>query len=202
MANSDNPNGQRIAYWYRAATKAYTMLPYYLARGGHAFPPIHYYFEMTRRCNLRCAMCQYIEWLRKTPVSDQKEGELTTAEWERVIDEVQRLSLITFTGGEPLLREDFPNLLERAGQRARTHFITNGLLLDDDRVERVVSLAPKRVGGLGLNFIGTSLEAHRKSMMRYADCAGRLNGQRKRSGAWRKPAGGRTRRVRWSTSPR
>ncbi|HOV72358.1 MAG TPA: radical SAM protein [Candidatus Hydrogenedentes bacterium] len=158
MANSDNPNGQRIAYWYRAATKAYTMLPYYLARGGHAFPPIHYYFEMTRRCNLRCAMCQYIEWLRKTPVSDQKEGELTTAEWERVIDEVQRLSLITFTGGEPLLREDFPNLLERAGQRARTHFITNGLLLDDDRVERVVSLAPKRVGGLGLNFIGTSLE--------------------------------------------
>ncbi len=158
MANSDSPNWMRVAYWYRVATKAYEMLPYYVARGGHAFPPLHYYFEITRRCNLRCAMCQYIEWLSDTPVAVQKEGELTTAEWERVIDEVQRLSLITFTGGEPFLRDDFLELLGRAGKRTRTHFITNGLLLDDERVERAVALAPKRVGGLGLNFIGTSIE--------------------------------------------
>lgn len=158
MAGLDDPNWMRVAYWYRVATKAYELLPYYVARGGRAFPPLHYYFEMTRRCNLRCAMCQYIEWLRDTPVSVQKEGELTTQEWERVIDEVQRLSLITFTGGEPLLRDDFLGLLERACKRARTHLITNALLLDEERVERAVAVAPKRVGGLGLNFIGTSIE--------------------------------------------
>lgn len=158
MAGSDSSNGMRIARWYRMATKAYELLPYYCARGGYAFPPLHYFFEVTRRCNLRCAMCQYIEWLRDTPVSVQKEGELTTEEWERAIDEVQRLSLITFTGGEPLLRDDFLGLLERAGKRARTHFITNGLLLDEDRARHSVELAPRRIGGLGLNFIGTSLE--------------------------------------------
>jgi len=158
MATSQDANWQSVAYWYRVATKAYALLPYYIARSGHAFPPVHYYFEVTRRCNLRCAMCQYIAWLRETPVSVQKEGELSTEEWERVIDDVQRLSLITFTGGEPLLRDDFLGLLERAGKRTRTHVITNGLLLDDERIEQAASLAPKRLGSLGLNFIGTSIE--------------------------------------------
>jgi len=143
---------------YRSATKLYTWLPYHFARNGYAFPARHYYFEVTRRCNLRCQMCQYINWLKKTPVSEQKAGELTTDEWLKVIDQVQRFSLVTFTGGEPLLRDDFLDLLERASGRSRTHVITNAVLLNEDRARRCAELAPRKMGQTGFNFLGTSVE--------------------------------------------
>ncbi len=146
------------AKMYRVAGKLYTWLPYVFARNGYAFPPRHYYFEVTRRCNLRCAMCQYVNWLRDTPVPVQREGELTTAEWLDVIDQVQRLSLVTFTGGEPFVRDDFMELLERASARCRTHLISNAVLLTAERARRCLDLAPRRAGGLGFNFMGVSIE--------------------------------------------
>ncbi len=147
-----------VAKLYRVAAKTYTLLPYYFARNGYAFPARHYYFEVTRRCNLRCLMCQYIQWLRSTPVSVQKEGELTTGEWFRVIDQVQRWSLVTFTGGEPFLRDDFMQLLERASARTRTHLISNAVLLTRERARRCVEIAARRAGGIGFNFAGVSIE--------------------------------------------
>jgi MoaA/NifB/PqqE/SkfB family radical SAM enzyme len=146
------------AKMYRVTVKAYTLLPYYFARNGYAFPARHYYFEVTRRCNLRCVMCQYIDWLRSTPVSVQREGELTTEEWLRVINQVQRFSLVTFTGGEPFFRDDFVELLEQASARARTHIISNAVLLTEERARRCADLAPRKVGGAGLNFLGVSID--------------------------------------------
>ena len=67
-------------------------------------------------------------------------------------------ALVTFTGGEPFIRRDFLELLEHASRRARTHFISNTTALTEERAEAVVALAPKRVGGLGFNFAGTSIE--------------------------------------------
>lgn len=143
---------------YRLAMKSYTWLPYYFSRNGYAFPARHYYFEVTRRCNLRCRMCQYVEWLRSTPVSAQNQGELTTDEWLGVIDQVQRWSLVTFTGGEPFLRDDFLSLLERASARTRTHVISNAVLLTEERARRCVELSPRKMGGIGFNFMGVSIE--------------------------------------------
>jgi MoaA/NifB/PqqE/SkfB family radical SAM enzyme len=151
-------NWLSAAKLYRTATKAYALLPYCFSRSGRTEPVWHYFFEVTRRCNLRCQMCQYEHWLKTTPVSVQKEGELTTDEWRRVIDQVQRWGMITFTGGEPYVREDFPDLLEYASARTRTHVITNAVLLDDEQVRRCVAIAPKKLGGRGLNFAGTSIE--------------------------------------------
>jgi len=147
-----------VAKMYRAAVKTYTLLPYYFARNGYAFPARHYLFEVTRRCNLRCVMCQYIGWLRSTPVSDQKEGELTTEEWFRVIDQVQRFSLITFTGGEPFVRDDFMEIVEHANTRTRTHIISNAVLLTEERARHCVELAPRKLGRTGLNFVGVSID--------------------------------------------
>ncbi len=148
-----------VAYLYEMAQRVYSALPYKYFTGGYAFPAWHYYFEVTRRCNLRCKMCQYIEWLENVPVKVQREGELSTEEWLHVIDQVQRWSLITFTGGEPFVRKDFMEILTHASKKARTHFISNTTMLPEDRAEAVVGLAPKRLGGLGFNFAGTSLEA-------------------------------------------
>jgi MoaA/NifB/PqqE/SkfB family radical SAM enzyme len=143
---------------YRAGVKLYTAIPYRFARSGWAFPARHYFMEVTRRCNLRCVMCQYVNWLRDTPVSEQKQGELTCEEWSRVIDQVQRFSLITFTGGEPFTRDDFMDLLARASKRTRTHLISNAVLLTEERARECVGLAPKRAGGAGFNFAGVSIE--------------------------------------------
>lgn len=147
-----------MARMYRAANQAYMLLPYYCARGGSALPAWHFYLEVTRRCNLRCVMCQYIEWLRETPPSQQKEGELTTEEWLDVIRQVPRFGLITFTGGEPFVRPDFLDLLGFASARCRTHVITNATMVTEERARRLMDFAAKRMGGVGFNVAGVSLE--------------------------------------------
>jgi len=151
-----------ITALYRRVTRAYTAIPYNLSRGGHAFPAWHYFFEITRRCNLRCKMCQYIDWLEATPTRLQMEGELSTEEWLRVIDQTSRFGLITFTGGEVFVRKDFMEILEYACKRRRVHFISNATMLTEPRVQRCVELAPKRMGQRGFNFAGVSLDGTRE----------------------------------------
>lgn len=147
-----------IARIHRIATQVYTLLPYHLARSGYALPPRLFLFEMTRRCNLRCQMCQYIQWLRETPPAQQKEGELTTEEWLAAIRQAPRLGLISFTGGEPFVRPDFLDLLGFASSRCRTHTITNGTMLTEERARNLIDFAPRRFGGAGFNILGVSLE--------------------------------------------
>jgi MoaA/NifB/PqqE/SkfB family radical SAM enzyme len=158
MSTADAHSLLDVARLYEMAQRTYSAIPYRYFKGGYSFPAWHYYLEVTRRCNLRCKMCQYIEWLENVPVKKQMEGELSTEEWEGVIDQIHRFSLVTFTGGEPFVRRDFLELLTRASSRARTHFISNTTMLPEDRAEAVVTLAPRRLGGLGLNFAGTSIE--------------------------------------------
>lgn len=147
-----------VSHMYMMAQRMHSAIPYNFLKNGYAFPPFHYYIEMTRRCNLRCKMCQYIEWLENTPISVQREGELETDEWHRVVDQITKFSLTTFTGGEPFVRKDFLEVLEHASRRSRTHFISNTTMMPEDRAEALVNLAPKRLGGLGFNFAGTSIE--------------------------------------------
>lgn len=156
--NAARRDGRLAVKAYRMARQLHTALPYLFSRGGYAFPAWHFYLEVTRRCNLRCVMCQYTEWFKTTPAPEQRAGELTTDEWRAVIEQVPRLGLITFTGGEPLVRGDFLQLLERACARSRTHFITNGTLLTEAVARRCVELAPQKPGQRGLDFVGLSLD--------------------------------------------
>ncbi|MCX8065853.1 MAG: radical SAM protein [Candidatus Hydrogenedentes bacterium] len=144
---------------YDILQRFYSSIPYKYFRNGYAFPAWHYYIELTRRCNLRCKMCQYIDWLENVPIKEQMEGELNTDEWKNVIDQIPSISLITFTGGEPFVRKDFMEIFEYASKKARTHFISNGTMITEERAQALVELAPKRLGGKGFNFAGTSIEA-------------------------------------------
>ncbi len=148
-----------IASLYDILQRFYSSVPYNYFKSGYSFPAWHYYIELTRRCNLRCKMCQYIDWLENVPVKQQMEGELSTDEWKNVISQIHSWSLITFTGGEPFVRKDFMELFSYASKKARTHFISNGTMITEERAEELVKLAPKRLGGKGLNFAGTSIEA-------------------------------------------
>ncbi len=152
----------KISRLYRSIVYWYTELPYRFSFTGASLPAAHYFMEITRRCNLRCKMCCFIDWLQNTPAKIQAEGELTTEEWLKVIDQTTRYSLITFTGGEVFSRRDFMQILEHACAKRRVHFISNATMLNEERARRCVELAPKKLGRKGLNFIGTSLDGTRQ----------------------------------------
>ncbi len=62
--------------------------------------------------------------------------ELTTEEWKSIINKAWEVGIphILFTGGEPTLREDLPELIEHAEKNGQvTGLITNGLKLGDTK---------------------------------------------------------------------
>jgi MoaA/NifB/PqqE/SkfB family radical SAM enzyme len=158
MSSTADDSILSVSHLYQFASRMYSAIPYKFMKSGYSFPAWHYYIEVTRRCNLRCKMCQYIEWLENVPIREQMQGELSREEWLHVIEQVPRFSLITFTGGEPFVRKDFMELLTVASGRARTHFVSNTTMLPPDRAEAIVGLAPSRLGRIGFNFAGTSIE--------------------------------------------
>jgi PqqA peptide cyclase len=66
--------------------------------------------ELTYKCPLRCAYCS--NPLHMANYSD----ELDTAQWKRVLDQAADLGVIHvhFSGGEPMLRPDLPELIRHA----------------------------------------------------------------------------------------
>ncbi len=71
------------------------------------------FFELTALCNERCLHCG------SSCIGKAPEGELTTAEFKGILDQVKRDFDITdlqlcITGGEPLLRKDFFEIMEYA----------------------------------------------------------------------------------------
>ena len=84
-----------------------------------------------RRCNLACTYCNEFD--------DVSEA-VPLAEMERRIDELGRLgtSVITISGGEPLLHPDLDGVIRRIRKTgAIAGMITNGYLLMPDRIERL-----------------------------------------------------------------
>ena len=69
--------------------------------------------ELTERCDNACQHC-YINLPQNDPTA--RAAELTTSEWKRILKEAAQLGVlrVRFTGGEPLLREDFAELYEYA----------------------------------------------------------------------------------------
>ena len=68
---------------------------------------------LTYRCNNDCAHCYNVE---HPSASLKGKGELSTEDWKRVLDRAWQLGIphIIFTGGEPTLREDLPELIAHA----------------------------------------------------------------------------------------
>jgi mycofactocin radical SAM maturase len=95
--------------------------------------PICLTWELTYACNLACVHC-----LSSSGRRDPRE--LTTAEAERVVDELQRMQVfyVNVGGGEPTVRSDFWHLLDYAvAHRVGVKFSTNGVKLDRARAEQL-----------------------------------------------------------------
>ena len=95
--------------------------------------PIQVLVELTRKCNLNCPHC-YVRG------GKPRLNELQTHEWFTVLDEFKRMKIpfVSFTGGEPLLRDDIFKILNYA-DKLGFHFqiSTNGLLLNEKNAEEI-----------------------------------------------------------------
>ena len=103
-----------------------------LARGVRSTDhPVLAHIVPTRRCNLSCTYCNEFDDFSK-PVP--------AAEMFRRIDLLADLgtSIISFSGGEPLLHPELDDLIARIRRRgAIAGMITNGYLLTADRIQRL-----------------------------------------------------------------
>ncbi len=103
---------------------------------------------ITYRCNNDCSHC-YNARPRNYP-------ELTTAQWHQVLDILWKIGIphVVFTGGEPTLRLDLPELIKHAEQNGQISGInTNGRRLSDPGyVESLVKA--------GLDHVQITLESH------------------------------------------
>ena len=84
------------------------------------------------KCNQKCAFCYAAGQARSGA------RELNTEEWKAVIDKLiaSHVPMLTFTGGEPTLREDIDLLIAHA-KTCVTRLNTNGILLTKELVAKL-----------------------------------------------------------------
>lgn len=95
----------------------------------------HFILELTPYCNQNCRYC-YNVWKLRPEICEEV---LNTEEWCQLIAKIQDetgCQRITFSGGEPLIREDFREILTFCHTRGLVSIlITNGQLLDEAMLE-------------------------------------------------------------------
>ncbi|MBI5179082.1 MAG: radical SAM protein [Nitrospinae bacterium] len=148
--------------FYNFCIESYAKLPYHLC-GGYAFRPMTLFVELTYRCNFRCNMCQFLDILDDPRLNERAKEELTTDEINRVVDNIMPLGLIAFTGGEPLLRKDLPELVGHAAKRHKVYLVTNGILLKEQMMDEWLALGCGSLLSPGFASLGVSLEATGKT---------------------------------------
>jgi 12,18-didecarboxysiroheme deacetylase len=109
-------------------------------------------WNMTRRCNLKCVHCyahaKDIEF----------KNELTTGQGKELIDDLAEFGapVILFSGGEPTMRKDLPELADYARSKGmRAVISTNGTLIDEKMA--------KVLKEIGLSYVGISLDGVRET---------------------------------------
>ncbi|OGV68888.1 MAG: 12,18-didecarboxysiroheme deacetylase [Lentisphaerae bacterium RIFOXYA12_FULL_48_11] len=104
-------------------------------------------WNVTTRCNLACRHCYAFS---DTPAPSP---DLSTSEGITLIDDLASFGspVLLFSGGEPLVRQDLPELAEYAISKGmRAVISTNGTLITDQVAARLKSV--------GLSYVGISLD--------------------------------------------
>ncbi len=117
--------------------------------GGAGRGPVVVY-NCTRQCNLDCVHCY------SASTAEAPADELTRAEATGMLDDLAAMGVpvVLFTGGEPVLRDDLPELLAhavRAGMRAVVS--TNGTLITAEMARRFAEI--------GVGYVGVSVDGLR-----------------------------------------
>jgi 12,18-didecarboxysiroheme deacetylase len=109
-------------------------------------------WNVTQRCNLRCVHCY------AHSKDMEYENELSTEEGMALIDDLANFGcpVILFSGGEPLMRKDLPELVGYARSKGiRAVISTNGTLITEDMA--------KKLKDIGLSYVGISLDGMKET---------------------------------------
>jgi len=115
----------------------------------------HLDMELTERCNNRCIHCY-----NRTDDPNAQKRELSTSAVTQVLDEAAALGCISvrFTGGEPLLREDFPRIYHHARSLGlQGDITTNGTLITPDLARIFAEIPP--MGNIEVSLYGSNRES-------------------------------------------
>ena len=107
--------------------------------------------ELTCRCNIRCRHCY---------VTGSAEEELTLSEYRGLIDDLYDLGTfcLVFTGGEPLLRDDFFDIVGHARKKGfLTVLFTNGTRIDRETADRIEAA---RFWQVEISLCGATADTH------------------------------------------
>jgi AdoMet-dependent heme synthase len=112
-------------------------------------------FELTEHCNLKCIHCCFDDIGSKRTIT-----EMTLSEIAGVLDKLFQAGVfgITFTGGEPLCRPDFLDILGYAYRRGFFFGLkTNGTLLTTAIAEKIKKMG---ITSVHVSLYGASPEIH------------------------------------------
>lgn len=115
--------------------------------------PLDVEWEVTNACNLRCRHC-YVA------AAEKLEGELSTNEALKLIEELDRIGItdITISGGEPFLRSDLWQIIEEIKSRRIPFMIyTNATLLNEEKLKKLADFDTKAIS-VSLN--GATAKTH------------------------------------------
>ncbi len=104
------------------------------------------HWELTYRCNLRCTHCYVVK--PGDPGFEAPGPELSTEECKDIIDQLAKENVlnISFSGGEPLTRNDFFEIAQYArSKRFAVRILTNGTLITSEVADAIAALYPIRV---------------------------------------------------------
>ena len=104
-------------------------------------------WNMTRRCNLKCVHC-YAQAL-----DEKGKDAISTEQGKALIDDLAAFGspVMLFSGGEPLVRQDLPELAHYAVSRGmRAVISTNGTLITKAKA--------RELKAVGLSYVGISLD--------------------------------------------
>jgi MoaA/NifB/PqqE/SkfB family radical SAM enzyme len=129
-----------------------------------AYRPLYVKIKLIYGCNLKCVMCNHWRETREPPLS--------IARFRAALDELAALGCrkIHFTGGEPLLRPQVPDLTAHASALGlRVNMTTNGTLVSKELARRLTES--------GLRGVNLSLDSPDRKVHDH------VRGER---GAWKK----------------
>ena len=108
-------------------------------------------WNITRRCNLRCVHCY------AHATEEAEADELTTTQGKDLLDDLAAYGapVVLFSGGEPLVRKDLPELAAYAVSKGmRAVISTNGTLIR--------AATARTLKDIGLSYVGISLDGMRE----------------------------------------
>ncbi|MDD5674541.1 MAG: radical SAM protein [Chitinivibrionales bacterium] len=116
--------------------------------------PLSIQIELTYKCNCKCYYC----YQKNYPECK----ELTTKQWITIFGQLKDMGALylTLTGGEPLIRKDFLDIVENARKKGfAISIITNGSLVTPPIAEKISELG---VMDVGVSFHAANARRHDK----------------------------------------